>query len=172
MHNGFLNVDGEKMSKSLGNFFTVRDLLDRGMPGEVIRFVLLSTHYRQPMDWTEAKVDEAHGLRSGRWLRDVSGRSSSRSKTGPRRGRRGACRRPEHARWRNALHDAFEMSRQQRDVGARSGSSGVACTSGFSRTASAQSVSWNRSSSAFAECQAGPTRATATIVDALLDEAG
>ena len=59
LHNGFLNVEGEKMSKSLGNFFTVRDLLDKGVPGEVIRFVLLSTHYRQPMDFTEAKVDEA-----------------------------------------------------------------------------------------------------------------
>ena len=59
MHNGFLNIEGEKMSKSLGNFFTVRDLLDRGIPGEVIRFVLLSTHYRQPIDWTEARVEEA-----------------------------------------------------------------------------------------------------------------
>jgi cysteinyl-tRNA synthetase len=59
MHNGFVQVEGEKMSKSLGNFFTVRDLLDRGIPAEVIRFVLLSTHYRQPLDWTEAKVEEA-----------------------------------------------------------------------------------------------------------------
>jgi cysteinyl-tRNA synthetase len=59
MHNGFLQVEGEKMSKSLGNFLTVRDLLDRGVPGEVIRFVLLSTHYRQPLDWTEARVEEA-----------------------------------------------------------------------------------------------------------------
>jgi cysteinyl-tRNA synthetase len=59
MHNGMLNVEGEKMSKSLGNFFTVRDLLDRGIPGEVIRFVLLSTHYRQPIDWTESKVEES-----------------------------------------------------------------------------------------------------------------
>src|SRR5690606_39482392 len=59
LHNGFLQVEGEKMSKSLGNFFTVTDLLDRGIPGEVIRFVLLSTHYRQPLDWTEAKVEEA-----------------------------------------------------------------------------------------------------------------
>jgi cysteinyl-tRNA synthetase len=67
MHNGFLNVEGEKMSKSLGNFFTVRDLLDRGISGEVIRFVLLSTHYRQPMDWTQAKVEEAEqSLR--KWL--------------------------------------------------------------------------------------------------------
>ncbi len=47
------------MSKSLGNFFTVRDLLDQGVPGEVIRFVMLSTHYRKPMDWTEKKRDEA-----------------------------------------------------------------------------------------------------------------
>ncbi|PWE33127.1 cysteine--tRNA ligase [Maritimibacter sp. 55A14] len=59
MHNGFLQVEGEKMSKSLGNFFTVKDLLDQGIPGEVIRFVLLSTHYRQPLDWTERKVAEA-----------------------------------------------------------------------------------------------------------------
>lgn len=47
------------MSKSLGNFFTVRDLLDQGVPGEVIRFVFLSTHYRKPMDWTEKKAKEA-----------------------------------------------------------------------------------------------------------------
>jgi cysteinyl-tRNA synthetase len=47
------------MSKSLGNFFTVRDLLDQGVPGEVIRFVMLSTHYRKPMDWTEKKAKEA-----------------------------------------------------------------------------------------------------------------
>ncbi|MEM9341448.1 MAG: cysteine--tRNA ligase [Pseudomonadota bacterium] len=59
MHNEMLQVEGKKMSKSLGNFFTVRDLLDKGIPGEVIRFVLLSTHYRKPMDWTEEKVREA-----------------------------------------------------------------------------------------------------------------
>ncbi len=47
------------MSKSLGNFFSVRQLLDQGVPGEVIRFVFLSTHYRKPMDWTEKKVREA-----------------------------------------------------------------------------------------------------------------
>ncbi|MCV6596436.1 MAG: cysteine--tRNA ligase [Mangrovicoccus sp.] len=59
MHNEMLQVEGKKMSKSLGNFFTVRDLLDQGVPGEVIRFVFLSTHYRKPMDWTEAKAAEA-----------------------------------------------------------------------------------------------------------------
>jgi cysteinyl-tRNA synthetase len=56
MHNEMLQVEGKKMSKSLGNFFTVRDLLDEGVPGEVIRFVMLSTHYSKPMDWTEKKA--------------------------------------------------------------------------------------------------------------------
>ena len=59
LHNEMLQVEGKKMSKSLGNFFTVRDLLDQGVSGEVIRFVMLSTHYRKPMDWTEAKRVEA-----------------------------------------------------------------------------------------------------------------
>ncbi|MEL7343471.1 MAG: cysteine--tRNA ligase [Pseudomonadota bacterium] len=59
MHNEMLQVDGKKMSKSLGNFFTVRDLLDQGIPGEVVRFVFLGTHYRKPMDWTAAKAAEA-----------------------------------------------------------------------------------------------------------------
>lgn len=56
MHNEMVQVEGKKMSKSLGNFFTVRDLLDQGWPGEVIRFVMLQTHYRKPMDWTEEKA--------------------------------------------------------------------------------------------------------------------
>ena len=59
MHNEMLQVEGKKMSKSLGNFFTVHDLLEQGVPGEVMRFVILSTHYRSPMDWTEKKVAEA-----------------------------------------------------------------------------------------------------------------
>ena len=59
LHNEMLQVEGKKMSKSLGNFFTVRDLLDQGIPGDVIRFVMLSTHYRKPMDWTEEKKDDA-----------------------------------------------------------------------------------------------------------------
>lgn len=59
LHNEMLQVEGKKMSKSLGNFFTVRDLLDQDIPGEVIRFVFLMTHYRSPMDWTERKRQEA-----------------------------------------------------------------------------------------------------------------
>lgn len=53
VHNGFLTVNGEKMSKSLGNFTTVRDVLKRGVKGEVIRMALMSTHYRSPLNWTE-----------------------------------------------------------------------------------------------------------------------
>ncbi|MDT1061244.1 cysteine--tRNA ligase [Paracoccus sp. CPCC 101403] len=59
LHNEMLQVEGKKMSKSLGNFFTVRDLLETRVPGEVIRFVLLSTHYRKPMDWTADKAQAA-----------------------------------------------------------------------------------------------------------------
>ncbi len=66
MHNEMLQVEGKKMSKSLGNFFTVRDLLEQGVPGEVIRFVMLSTHYRKPMDWTEKKREEAEKT-LGKW---------------------------------------------------------------------------------------------------------
>jgi cysteinyl-tRNA synthetase len=58
MHNGFLQVEGEKMSKSLGNFVTVHELL-KDWPGEVVRFTMLQTHYRQPMNWTLAGMREA-----------------------------------------------------------------------------------------------------------------
>jgi len=59
MHNGFLQVEGEKMAKSLGNFITVRDLLAEGYRGEAIRLALLSAHYRQPLDFTRASLAEA-----------------------------------------------------------------------------------------------------------------
>ncbi|WP_281972053.1 cysteine--tRNA ligase [Ruegeria faecimaris] len=69
LHNEMLQVEGKKMSKSLGNFFTVHDLLEQGVPGEVIRFVFLQTHYRKPMDWTEKKAREAEAtLRKWRAL--------------------------------------------------------------------------------------------------------
>jgi cysteinyl-tRNA synthetase len=58
MHNGFLQVEGEKMSKSLGNFVTIHELL-KDWPGEVIRFTMLQTHYRQPINWTMAGLREA-----------------------------------------------------------------------------------------------------------------
>ena len=58
MHNGFLQVEGDKMSKSLGNFVTIRDLL-REWPGDVLRFQMLMTHYRQPIDWTKSATEQA-----------------------------------------------------------------------------------------------------------------
>ena len=59
VHNGFLTVNGEKMSKSLKNFITVRDLLDQGILGIVIRYLLLSSHYRKPLDFTQKALDDA-----------------------------------------------------------------------------------------------------------------
>jgi cysteinyl-tRNA synthetase len=58
MHNGFLQVEGEKMAKSLGNFLTIRELL-ADWPGEVLRFNMLRTHYRQPIDFTLKGVEES-----------------------------------------------------------------------------------------------------------------
>ncbi|MCJ2034928.1 cysteine--tRNA ligase [Methylobacterium sp. J-068] len=58
LHNGFLQVEGEKMSKSLGNFITIRDVL-KDWPGEVARLAMLKTHYRQPIDWTLRGLEEA-----------------------------------------------------------------------------------------------------------------
>jgi cysteinyl-tRNA synthetase len=65
LHNGFLQVEGEKMSKSLGNFITIHDLL-RDWPGEVVRFNMLRTHYRQPIDWTKKGLEESQAT-LGRW---------------------------------------------------------------------------------------------------------
>jgi cysteinyl-tRNA synthetase len=58
MHNGFLQVEGDKMSKSLGNFVTIRELL-ADWPGEVLRLNMLKTHYRSPIDWTLKGVEES-----------------------------------------------------------------------------------------------------------------
>jgi len=61
MHNGFLSMDHEKMSKSLGNVVLVHDLIET-MPGEVIRMALLSAHYRQPLDWSRDTIDSARRM--------------------------------------------------------------------------------------------------------------
>jgi len=59
MHNGFVTVEGEKMSKSLGNFVTVHDLIEAGEAGEAMRYALLSAHYRQPLDWSAESLANA-----------------------------------------------------------------------------------------------------------------
>jgi cysteinyl-tRNA synthetase len=82
MHNGFLQVEGEKMSKSLGNFITIHELLHtekfggRKWPGEVLRLAMLRTHYRQPIDWTVKALEEAEtALR--RWAEFVKKRETT-----------------------------------------------------------------------------------------------
>ncbi|MGY8959332.1 MAG: CysS/YqeB C-terminal domain-containing protein, partial [Alphaproteobacteria bacterium] len=81
VHNGYLMSEGEKMSKSLGNFYTVRELLEE-FPGEALRLILLQTHYRRPLDFTKdgvrlakATLDRFYGA-----LRD-SGETSPASET-------------------------------------------------------------------------------------------
>jgi cysteinyl-tRNA synthetase len=59
MHNGFLNIDNEKMSKSLGNFFTTREVLAKIKHPEVLRFFLLSSHYRGPMNYSPEQLDQS-----------------------------------------------------------------------------------------------------------------
>ena len=63
MHNGFVRVDNEKMSKSLGNFFTIREVLDK-YDAEVVRFFILRAHYRSPLNYSDAHLDDARGALS------------------------------------------------------------------------------------------------------------
>jgi cysteinyl-tRNA synthetase len=76
VHNGFLQVEGEKMAKSLGNFVTIRELRENwhgyAWPGEALRFNMLRTHYRQPMDWTYNSLDESHKILWD-WYEDLQG---------------------------------------------------------------------------------------------------
>jgi cysteinyl-tRNA synthetase len=81
MHNGFLNISGEKMSKSLGNFFTVHELLDQ-FPGEVIRLLLLSAHYRQPLDFTHEGLTQAKATLD-RWYGALRGKDARPANTVP-----------------------------------------------------------------------------------------
>ena len=71
MHNEMLQVNGKKMSKSLGNFFSPRDLIDQGISGDSLRLMYLGTHYRKPLDWTESKVKESQKLQK-KWKKLVA----------------------------------------------------------------------------------------------------
>jgi cysteinyl-tRNA synthetase len=81
MHNGFLNISGEKMSKSLGNFFTVHELLDQ-YPAEAIRLLLLSAHYRQPLDFTHEGLTQAKATLD-RWYGALRGKDAAPSNAVP-----------------------------------------------------------------------------------------
>lgn len=80
MHNGFLQVEGRKMSKSEGNFITINELLQK-WPGEVLRFNMLRTQYRQPIDWTEKSVQESWDVLAG-WYAKASPADAEPAMTG------------------------------------------------------------------------------------------
>ena len=86
MHNGFLQVEGEKMAKSAGNFVTVHELLEGwqgyAWPGEALRFNMLRTQYRQPLDWTLVGLDEAHKT-LWEWYGDLEGKEPATGVPGP-----------------------------------------------------------------------------------------
>ncbi len=93
MHNGFVNIDNEKMSKSLGNFFTIRDVLQK-FDAETVRFFIVRAHYRSPLNYSDVHLDDArgalqapvhragHGARRRRW-RPSTGRSRMRHASRP-----------------------------------------------------------------------------------------
>jgi cysteinyl-tRNA synthetase len=102
MHNGFVNIDDEKMSKSLGNFFTVREVLKSLRDPEVLRFFLLSSHYRGPINFSAAQLAQADETLSGlyRALKDTS--------TPDARGRSGALAQDDApAAFHAAMEDDF-----------------------------------------------------------------
>ncbi len=76
VHNGFLTVNGNKMSKSLGNFVTVKELLEKNIPGETIRLFLLSTHYRKPLDFNDKALHDSSKLLNY-WYRALSDANTS-----------------------------------------------------------------------------------------------
>jgi cysteinyl-tRNA synthetase len=76
MHNGFLQVEGEKMAKSTGNFITIRELL-ADWHGDVIRLAMLGTHYRQPINWTLKALEEAEKTLAD-WFDSAAGEAEPR----------------------------------------------------------------------------------------------
>ena len=115
MHNGFVTIDDEKMSKSLGNFFTVRDVSDR-FAGEVIRFYLLGTHYRSPINFSDAALQEAEARL--KYIYETLGRLHSREKRGV--GTEGTLRSDAVTlvveKFENAMNDDFNTAKALGDL--------------------------------------------------------
>jgi len=113
LHNGFVNVGGEKMAKSLGNFVTIREALRR-FPADAIKLLLLSTNYRGPLDYTEAAVAEKvkalqglqEFLRAVDLLRAETGRPSA-----PAQAANGGADHPAEIAFRAAMDDDFNTAR-------------------------------------------------------------
>src|SRR5262249_16737323 len=79
MHNGFLQVEGEKMAKSVGNFVTIREVLSENWGGDAVRLAMLMTNYRQPINWTETRLSEAQA-KLGIWGQAVRSVDPSRTR--------------------------------------------------------------------------------------------
>jgi cysteinyl-tRNA synthetase len=107
MHNGFVNVNHEKMSKSLGNFFTIRDVLAR-FDAEALRFFLLGTHYRSPIDFSDQQLEEA--TRTLDRLYRQLGESAAPTADGPPDGEAAAAVAGLDARFREAMDDDFNTA--------------------------------------------------------------
>ena len=97
MHNGFVRVDGEKMSKSLGNFFLIRDILKR-YDAEVVRFFILRAHYRSPLNYSDAHLDDA---------KQALARLYTALKANPAAAARVDWAEPHARRFRDAMDDDF-----------------------------------------------------------------
>jgi cysteinyl-tRNA synthetase len=97
MHNGFVRVDNEKMSKSLGNFFTVREILAK-YDAEVVRFFIVRAHYRSPLNYSDQHLDDARGALTRLYtaLKSVPARAANIDWT-----------HPQAARFREAMNDDF-----------------------------------------------------------------
>ena len=110
MHNGFVNVDKEKMSKSLGNFFTIREVLKK-YDAEVVRFFILRAHYRSPLNYSDVHLDDAKGALTRLYtalVRMGSGEATGNPSASPLRGN-GAVdwNTPHSARFKAAMDDDF-----------------------------------------------------------------
>jgi cysteinyl-tRNA synthetase len=97
MHNGFVRVDNEKMSKSLGNFFTVREILAK-YDAEVVRFFIVRAHYRSPLNYSDQHLDDARGALT---------RLYTALKSVPTRAANIDWNHPQAARFREAMNDDF-----------------------------------------------------------------
>jgi cysteinyl-tRNA synthetase len=111
MHNGFVNVNKEKMSKSLGNFFTIRDILAK-YDAEALRFFLLSTHYRSPIDFSDQSLEEATKTldRVYRLLDEVARLAAAPGAAGPRDAAAAAAVASLPGRFRAAMDDDFNTA--------------------------------------------------------------
>jgi cysteinyl-tRNA synthetase len=114
VHNGFVRVNSEKMSKSLGNFFTIRDILKQSHP-EVLRLFLLQSHYRSPVDFSDAALSEARQAMARfysplKTLRDLAGSGGAPPGAGKDQGLDDSLRELRE-RFREAMDDDFNTAR-------------------------------------------------------------